>query len=301
MSRPPEPPGNVAEIVRAAARRLSAAGCDTGRLDAEVLLAHVLGVTRVGLHLRWREPLDPAAAGAFAGLVERRAAHEPVAYLIGERAFYDVALRVKRHVPIPRPEPEHLVEEALAWAAAAGHDGRSLRLADVGTGSGALAVVLARRLPRVHVWAVDLSPAALAVAADNVARYDLAGRVLPLCGDLLAPLAGPLDLIVANLPYVRRDEVPMLMPDVAAHEPWLALDGGADGLDLIRRLLPQAAERLAQPGLLLLEIDPRQAEAAAALAQEALADAQVAVRQDHAGRERVVRIERGQPGPDSGE
>lgn len=296
MSNPFEPREAAADTVRVAvqcaAQRLSAAGCETPRLDAEVLLAHVLGVTRAGLHLRWPEPLEPAAAAAFAGLVARRAAHEPVAYLIGERAFYDVDVRVNGHVLIPRPETEHLVEEALAWAAAGERAGRLLRLADVGTGSGALAVVLARRLPQARVWAVDLSPAALAVAAGNVARYGLGERVLPLCGDLLMPLAGPLDLIVANLPYVRRDEVPTLMPDVAAYEPWLALDGGADGLDLIRRLLPQAAERLARPGLLLLEIDPRQAGAVAALGHSELADAQVAVRQDHAGRERVVHIER---------
>lgn len=291
-------PGAAAEtvqaVVLAAARRLAAAGCDTPRLDAEVLLAYVLGTDRAGLHLHWREPLAPADADRLAGLVARRAAHEPVAYLIGERAFYDVDLYVDRHVLIPRPETEHLVEEALAWTAAyspaaPGGTDHAWRLADVGTGSGALAVVLGRRLPGAHVWAVDRSPAALAVAARNVARYGLEGRVLPLCGDLLAPLAGPLDLVLANLPYVRRDEVPTLQRDVAAYEPRLALDGGADGLDLIRRLLPQAAERLARPGLLLLEIDPRQAPTAAALALAALPGASVAVLRDYSGRERVVR------------
>ncbi len=280
----------IGSALRWAIPLLAARGADTPRLDAEVLLAHILSVPRAHLIAHRTDPLSDASARRYRDLVMRRARGEPTAYLVGQRAFYDVDLVVDGRVLIPRPETEMLVDEALGWCRQAGHDCR--RIADVGTGSGALAVTLARHLPDARVWAVDRSPGALAVAACNVGRYGLADRVYPVCGDLLAPLSGPLDLIVANLPYVPGARLAHLDVGVRDYEPREALDGGPDGLDAIRRLLPQAVERLAVPGLLLLEIDEGQGPAAESAVRTCLPDAHVGVHRDYAGLERMVRVER---------
>lgn len=276
----------VRDALRWATRLLAASGGETPRLDAELLLAHVLEVERAQLPVRWEEALPEAAAQRFTALVRRRMAHEPVAYLLGRRPFYDLTLRVDEHVLIPRPESEHLVEEALRWAAPE----RAWRVADVGTGSGALAVALARHLPQARVIATDRSLAALQVARANVADHGMLSRVCLVCCDLLDALAGPFDLIVANLPYVQSDEVPTLMPDVAIYEPRLALDGGPDGLRFIERLLHEAPARLARPGLLLLELDPRQAGRVVQRAQAAFPQAEISVLPDLAGHDRVARV-----------
>jgi release factor glutamine methyltransferase len=281
------PGPSLREALRWAVGFLAQSGSASPRLDAELLLAHVLGWERTQLYLRSEDLLAPAAARRFTELVRRRAAHEPVAYLLGRRAFYDLDLAVGPEVLIPRPETELLVEEALAWAKPLA---RPLNIVDVGTGSGAIALALARHLPQARVWAVDLSLAALRVAAANARRYGLEERVLLLCGDLLAPLAGPFDLIAANLPYIAHDRLAALPPDVAAYEPPLALDGGVDGLALIRRLLDQAPARLARPGLVVLELDQGQGEAVTALARAHWPQAEVTVRRDYAGLERMVRI-----------
>lgn len=283
----------IGAALRWAIPLLASSGADSARLDAEVLLAHVLSLPRARLIARSADPLPEEAARRYRDLVLRRVEGEPVAYLVGERAFYDVNLIVDRRVLIPRPETEMLVDEALRWCRQAGQ--RCRRIADVGTGSGALAITLARHLPNARVWAVDRSVGALAVAARNIERYGLAGRVIPVCGDLLAPLAGPLDLIVANLPYVPGERLPHLDVGVRDYEPREALDGGPDGLDVIRRFLPQAAERLGAPGLLLLEIDEGQGAPVAAAAGAALPDAAISVHRDGARLERMARVERGGP------
>jgi len=281
---------SVRDALRRAAASLAANGNTSPRLDAEVLLAHVLSVRRAQLYLGWNHRLGTAVARRYGGLVRRRVAHEPVAYLVGERAFYDVDLYVDRRVLIPRPETEHLVEEALAWGQTLGE--RPLRIVDVGTGCGALAIVLAAHLQSAEVWAVDISMEALHVAARNVRRHGLQGRVNLVCGDLLRPLCGPFDLIVANLPYVPRRTLAALSPDVVAFEPRVALDGGEDGLALVRPLLAQCPERLSRPGLMLLEIDDGQGGEVRELAGEHLPHAEITVLRDYAGLERVVRVER---------
>lgn len=284
----PSPCIAIREALRWATRAIARSGSATPRLDAEVLLGYVLLLSRTKLYVHGDEPLDAQPTARYKDLVRRRVAHEPVAYIIGQRAFFDVDLLVDRHVLIPRPETELLVEEALAWGRE--QRGRVLRVVDVGTGSGAIATVLARHLTRTQVWATDISLAALRVAQRNAGRHD--ANVHLVCGDLLTPLLGPLDLIVANLPYIARKEIDSLAPDVAEYEPRLALDGGEDGLDLVRRLLPQTTDRLSRPGLLLLEIDHRQAKAVMEMVSLHLPDARATVLYDYAGLERIVRVER---------
>lgn len=259
-------------------------------LDAEVLLAHVLDRPRAALLAHPEAPLAPEQAAQFAALVERRAAGTPIAYLIGRHPFYDRDLLVTPDVLIPRPETEHLVEAALDWARGRG----ALRVADIGTGSGAIAVTLAAHLPDARVHAVDCSLAALDVARQNAKRAWVIDRVTFVQGDLLAPLLDSnlrLDLIAANLPYIPTTDLAAL--DVARHEPVLALDGGPDGLDAIRRLLAQAPGALAEHGLILMEIGAGQGEAVAALARKQFPSAAIAVLRDYAGHDRVVRVERG--------
>jgi release factor glutamine methyltransferase len=275
----------TADALRWAVRNLALAGCESPRLDVELLLAHVLGTSRTGLQLVWDRCLAPEEIRALTALVRRRAAREPLAYLTGRRPFYDLVLDVAPGVLVPRPETEGIVEEVLAWA----RDRRGpLRIADVGTGSGAIAVALARHLPGAAVVATDRSPAALAVAARNVARYDLGGRVTLVRADLLEGVAGPLDVVASNPPYVPSGRLDDLAPEIRDHEPREALDGGPDGLDVIRRLLPQAAGRLGAGGLLVVEIDESHGAAAAALARDAFPAADVAVRPDLAGLDRLL-------------
>lgn len=281
----------VGQALRFVAQALQRGGIESPRLDAEVLLSHLLDCGRAGLYLSDDTPLSTEQSDRLADWAVRRLAHEPVAYLIGERAFYDLTFAVGPGALIPRPESEHLVEEALAWARA--HSNETLRIVDIGTGSGALAVTLARHLPQARVWAVDISAQALEVAARNVERYGLRERVRLLQSDLLAGVPGQtFDLIVANLPYIPSHEMPGLMPDVRDYEPHLALDGGPDGADLIRRLLSEAQQRLASPGLLLLEIDPSQAEMLESLAQETWPVASVSVGRDLAGLSRWIKVQR---------
>jgi len=277
----------VGEALRWATRLLASSGLESPRFEAELLLTHVLGADRAGLQIGRDEPLPPVTLARVTDLVRRRAAHEPAAYLLGRRAFYDLDLYVAPGVLIPRPESEQLVEVALSWCRS--HPDVCRRLVDVGTGSGALAIALARHVPEAHVIAIDDSAKALSVARRNVARYGLEERVTLVRGDLLNPLSGPFDVIVANLPYVPSARLETLAPEVREHEPLRALDGGPDGLDVLRTFVPQVPARLASPGLLLLEIDEGQGGAVAALVHQHLPEASVTVLHDLAGLERVVR------------
>ncbi len=249
------------------------------------MLGHVLGRDHAYLVAHDNDPLSPDALAAYDALLRRAAAGEPIPYLLGHAPFMGLEFAVSPAVLIPRPETEQLVESALAWA----HGRGPLRAVDVGTGSGCIAVSLATRLTGA-AFAVDVSAAALAVAAANVARHS-PGRVHLLRGDLLTALAPGFDLITANLPYVTADEWPTLPVGVKSYEPALALDGGRDGLDLIRALLPQAADRLRPGGLLLLEVGWRQGQTVAELARAAFPGAAVAVRPDFAGHDRMVAVE----------
>jgi len=281
----PEKP-TVGEATRWAAGLLGRAGCDSPLLDAELLLCHVLSVGRGALLARSQEALPAEALDAFCGLVQRRVDRVPLAWLTGERAFYDVSLAVGPSVLVPRPETELLVEEVLAWCQSV--PAGALRIADVGTGSGAIAVTLAMHLPQAMVVATDVSAAALAVASGNVRRYGVNRRVSLVRTDLLSGLAGPFDVIAANLPYVPSSRFAELAPEVRDHEPRLALDGGPEGLDVIARLLPQAAERLRSTALVALEVDEIQADAVGAMARAFWPQATVRCVKDLAGLDRLI-------------
>ncbi len=271
---------------------------DTPRLDAEVLLAHVLDCRRIELYTRHDRPLDLGERESMRALVRRRVGGEPVAYLVGEREFWSLPFASDHRALIPRPETEVLVEECLA-PYRGGPDLPPVepprRVADIGTGSGVIAVVLARELPGApRIWAVDNDMAALALARQNVERYDLTGRVELRCGELLEAVRrdGPFDLVAANLPYVRESDLDRLPREVREHEPRQALDGGPDGLRLVRLLLAQAACLLDSPGRLVLELgDGEQVDEVVQIATSQHGFHGAVVRDDYAGRPRVVRLE----------
>ena len=283
----PERPRTIAQALAWAAGLLGQAG-PTPRLDAELLLAHALGWPRARLLAEGRAPLDAEHLRAFELLVERRRALEPVAYLTGHKEFFGRDFLVDRRVLVPRPETELLVDLALVRARQLAADQQPIVVADIGAGSGCIAVTLALELPAAEVLAVDLSPGALEVARANAERYGVAGQLRLLQGDLLAPLGTPVKLLVSNPPYTVLAAID---ENVRRHEPRLALDGGPDGLDLYRRLLADAPARLRPGGSLLLEIGADQAAAVAALARAAFPAGRIGVHRDLAGLDRVITVD----------
>lgn len=261
----------------------------SAHLDATVLLAHALGRSRAALLADAASVPTPEQAARFHALLGRRLDEEPVAYLIGRREFYGLDFAVDRRVLVPRPDTEILVERALAWLAARGARHAPPVLADIGTGSGCVAAAVAAHAPLARIYAVDISAAALAVATANIASLGLAGRVTPLQGDGCQALPEPVDAILSNPPYTLLDEID---PGVRRHEPQLALDGGPDGLDAYRWLLPQARAALRRDGptAVLLEIGAWQAAEVSALARASFPAAAISVWPDLAGRDRVVEI-----------
>lgn len=273
----------VGTLLRAATAQLSATSA-TPRLDAELLLAHVLGWPRARLLAERDDQPAAAQTAAFATLIARRSTLEPVAYLVGHKAFYGLDLEVTPATLVPRPETELLVELALDEAR---RRGERLILADIGTGSGAIAIALASHLPTATIYATDVAAAALEVARRNVVRHGLSERVRLYHGDLLAPLPGPVDLLVSNPPYTILAEVE---PNVFAHEPHVALDGGPDGAAIYRRLVANLSDYVRPGGAILVEIGAWQGALVAKLLRALYPTATVSVHQDLAGRDRVVRI-----------
>jgi|HigsolmetaAR202D_1030399.scaffolds.fasta_scaffold00543_15 protein-(glutamine-N5) methyltransferase, release factor-specific len=274
---------SVAELLKQATQQLSASS-PSARLDAELLLCHVLGFSRARLLAEGQFRPSEAQVQAFQNLVERRLNLEPVAYLTGEKAFYDLDFYVDKRVLIPRPETELLVERALLQAKTRP---APVRIADIGTGSGAIAITLAVHLPDADVSAVDISPEALSVAQRNAERHNVQARLKLLLGDLTAPLSGSYDLIVSNPPYTILAEID---ENVRRHEPHLALDGGEQGMEIYRRLLAELPPLLKPDGAILLEIGAWQAQMVSELAHTHFPHATVAVFQDLAGLDRVVEI-----------
>jgi release factor glutamine methyltransferase len=312
-----EPLSTIAQALSWATNQLRTAS-QTPRLDAELLLAHILEWSRARVLAERQAPLSQPQQAGLRALIARRATLEPIAYLIGHKEFYGLDFLVDHHVLIPRPETELLVEHAIAIARQIATDqgrtenreprteqdqailtrssselsvvGRrsSVVVADIGTGSGCIAVALAVHVPGALIYAVDISPEALGVARQNVERHNVAERVLLLEGDLLDALPQPADILVSNPPYTILSEID---EGVRRHEPYLALDGGADGLDIYRRLLNAAPAKLRPGGVILLEIGATQGAAVVELAQSRFPVARIRTYQDLAGLDRVVGVE----------
>ncbi len=243
--------------------RLSAGPhADRAHRDAETLLLCATGMSRVALLAHADDELDIPNAAAYAAFIERRFVGEPIQYITGETEFYGLPFRVTRHVLIPRPETEHLVEKVIELAA----QFPAPRIIDIGTGSGAIAVALAHALPTAKITTIDLSEAALQVGRENAACNGVAERIRFLNGDLLAPVAGEeFDFVVSNPPYVPTADRDTLAVEVRDFEPMLALFAGMDGLDIYCRLIPAAFAALVPDGFVALEIGYGQSDAVRAL------------------------------------
>ena len=280
----------LADTLRLGRTRLASAGTESPGLDAEVLLRHVLGIDRTTLFAQLREPIAPAALAEYRHLLQERARGLPVAYLTGEREFMGLSFTVGPGVLVPRPETEVLVEWAIAWLRQRVRD--QVTVVDVGTGSGAIAISVATAMGPDwpgRVLAADISPQAVSIANKNRDRLDVEHRVRLVQGSLLSWLEDPVDLVLANLPYLRTDQI-IENPQLAA-EPQVALDGGPRGLNLICRFLEDAPRVVSTGGAVGLEIDPGQRDAVVELASRAFPGSRIAVLRDLAGWDRHVTIQ----------
>jgi release factor glutamine methyltransferase len=276
----------VAEALRETGRRLDGVG-GTGRLDALLLLEHVTGISRAGFIIDDARELSAAERAAFEAAIERRLTGMPVPYLTNAAGFYRRTFAVDERVLVPRPETEHLVEAALDDLRKRGKS--DPRVADIGTGSGAIAVTIAAEIPGAWVFGTDISRDAIAVARGNAAHNNVFQECTFLHGDLAAPLErfAPFDCVIANLPYVPTAAI-AAPPDPVSFEPRLALDGGADGLDLYRRLIAQLPPLLAQRAYVLFEAAPGTIAPLAALVRAAFPSAETRIHADYANLERFV-------------
>ena len=270
------------QALRWARKVLANHNIEDSRLESELLLRHVLGVSQVRLYQDLDRQLGAKEGADFEQLVRRRLGGEPIAYITGHREFYGADFYIDRHVLIPRPESELLVERALKHA----QRYSASTIADIGTGSGAIAISLALGLPQAKIYAIDISAPALEVARLNCQKYGVAGRICLLQGDMLDPLPEPVDLIIANLPYVRELEVSQM--GLASFEPRLALNGGRDGLEEIRRLCRGVSDKLQPRGCLLLEIGEGQGETVTSFLRRLFPSAKIEITPDLSGIDRVV-------------
>ncbi len=267
-------------------------GADSPRLDAEVLLAHARKCRRIDLYTVFDQDPGNEIRTTFRGLVKQRAAGTPVAYLVGEREFYSIPFRVTKDVLIPRPETEMLMVALLDRAKK--ERNRAWKIADIGCGSGILAVCAAKHLAAAQVTAIDLSPAALAVAAENAKRHGVAERIAFVESDLFGGISDDerFDFVVSNPPYVKTAEMAELPVDVGGHEPHLALEAGPRGTEVIERLLAQAAERLTPQGWLFCELSPMIAQEVRQLASNTNLWQNVQIVPDSGGKARMLSAQR---------
>ena len=279
----------LGEFLQDTRRRLTEAGTLEPKLESEVILTDVLGVPRHRLYAYQDDTIPDEAAETLEKAVQRRLRREPLAYILGHREFYGVDLTVGPGVMVPRPETEMLIERAMLVCMER-MERAGLVVADVGTGSGGIAVNLAMHLPGVRLYATDISADALEVARVNVDKFGLGQRITLLKGDLLEPLPGRVDVIVANLPYIPSARLKGLQPELA-WEPRTALDGGADGMLMLRRLMGQAAGKLSVDGVMLLEIDSGQGEPLRRMATRLFPGAATSVEKDLAGLDRIFVLE----------
>lgn len=286
---------NLRTVIQETHRTLESADIPDARLEAEVMVMDVMRMPRQAIFAEQESPVSAQQEEQLGAIVTRRLTREPLAYILNYREFYGINLLVNQDTLIPRPETETMVEHAL-FMALMGMESRELVIADVGTGTGAIAINLAIHLPAARIYASDAYDATLDVTAYNVRMHNVVDRVRLLKGDLLEPLPEPVDVIVANLPYLPTDRIPTLQPEIQ-WEPAAALDGGSDGLDHIKRLLAQASAahgtdgaRLKSHGVILLEMDPEQIPEARRIAAESFPDAEITVEPDLAGLDRVLSV-----------
>lgn len=264
----------IQDLLQTATRSLTDAGIPDSRREAESLIGHILGRTRLELYRTDSHSLDPVQQDAYAELIRRRASREPLQYILGSQEFWGLEFRVTTDTLIPRPETEHLIEavrETVPEPSEKQFDAG--RWMDLCTGSGCLAITLAKLYPGARLVAIDYSPAALEVARFNALSHGVASRIEFLAGDLFEPLKARdpdrrIDLLVSNPPYVPTNEMAGLQPEVGLHEPRLALDGGPEGLDYYRRILPRAIQFVCPGGRLFLEVGIRQADSVCGMARQ---------------------------------
>ncbi len=286
---------DVGRALLAATRRLNEVGIETAQLDASVLLSFVLGVNKAWLYAHPTRQLAEGEIARFEALVRRRMCHEPVAYLVGYKPFYGLDITVDNRVLIPRPETEMLVERALGQAQRLLREGQRPVIADIGTGSGAIAVALAVNFPEATVYATDVSAACMEVAEKNVWRYGVGEQVHLVPGSLLDCLPEPVDIVVANLPYVATPDLATLPRQVREYEPVLALDGGPDGCDVLRSLVQSTASsqgkaKLKPGATVFLEIGSDEGALMRSCVNAALPECGCSVLVDYTGLDRVVVI-----------
>jgi len=292
---PPLPRWTVRQLIDWTAQDLAQNGAESPRLDAELLLARALGVSRTELLRRFAEAVDPAALARFQPLAYRRTLREPVAYILGEKPFHEIRLKVGPAALIPRPETEILVEEGLRLIrelTLSRADARRLSVLDLATGSGAIVLALAHAFPDADYLATDRSADALRLAAENAERLGLNRLIVFRQGDRFQPAAGepPFHLIACNPPYIASAVLDTLMPEASVHEPRSALDGGPDGLRFIAGILPEAPKFLETGGFLVMEVGDGQADAVLPMAPAELEARPVVP--DLAGVPRVVVFKR---------
>jgi release factor glutamine methyltransferase len=276
------------ETLQSIRRTLCSGGICDAAAEAELLVGRLLMMSRTQLYTQPERDLTVAERDRLRDLVRRRLGREPAAYIVGRREFYGIEFLVDCRTLIPRPETELLVERAIEAARCVRGRESPITIADVGTGCGAIAISLALALPWAEIYATDASASALQVAEMNCQRHAVDGRVRLLHGNLLEPLPRPVDMVVANLPYVRDGELGYLAPEIRNYEPMLALAGGEDGLDKIRKLLEQMPGRISGQACCLLEVGEGQAQMTGSLVRGYFPQANIELITDLAGIERVV-------------
>jgi len=278
------------EALQSATQTLRKAGIADASVEAELLLGHILGMSKTQLYTEPERSLTSMETEHLCHLVRRRLDHEPAAYILGHCEFYGIDFCIDYHTFIPRPETELLVEKAVELAHHISQSGKRITIADVGTGCGAIAISLALALPQAKIYATDISASALQVAGMNCRRHAVSSQVELLQGNLLEPLAQPVDMIVANLPYIKSCEFRDLSPEVRNFEPTTALAGGEDGLDKIQQILEQMPGKLNYGGCFLLEIGQGQGRVVTSLIKSYFPQANIELISDLGGIERVVKV-----------
>jgi release factor glutamine methyltransferase len=285
----------LSKTLQSATQTLLGTGIDDASIEAELLLGHVLGMSKTQLYTEPERVLTSAETRHLRSLVQRRLDHEPTAYILGHCEFYGIGFYVDCHTFIPRPETELLVEKAVELVQHISHPGKQITIADVGTGCGAIAVSLALSLPQAKIYATDISASALRVAGMNCQRHAVNSQVELLQGNLLEPLPQPVDMIVTNLPYIKSCEFSDLSPEIRKFEPTIALAGGEDGLDKIQQMLEQMPGKLSThrggcSACFLLEIGQGQGGMVTSLIKSYFSQASIELISDLGGIERVVKV-----------